>query len=132
MPTGYSGKPLFEKLGVKPGEPLFLVNAPREYFEFLELPKSKVTLAPRFGAGVKVVHAFAETAVDLRIALEKIAPKLSQGQSLWVSWKKGKVTDVTEDSIRKLALPLGVVDVKVCSVSDVWSGLKLVRRAKKS
>jgi hypothetical protein len=128
MATGYSGKPLYEKLGVKPGDALHLINAPKEYFSFLELPKSQVKISPRFSGAVKLVHAFAESRVDLRIAAEKIAPKLESGQIFWVSWKKGKVTEVDDNLVRKILLATGLVDVKVCSVSEEWSGLKFVKR----
>jgi hypothetical protein len=137
---GYSGTPLAKKLGIKSPLKLLTMNAPREYRAWLgELPdgvKLLTTLAPGASAGeakppVEAVHLFATESGFLDATLSKLRKELKQDGFVWVSWpkKSSKVpTDITEDTIREIALPLGFVDIKVCAVSEVWSGLKLVIR----
>jgi hypothetical protein len=129
--TGYSGRPLAAKLGIKAGTVMRTVHAPREYRGLLApLPKgARVTSGGRVRADI--VHHFATTRDELAKALRAYRSKLDAATPVWVSWPKksaGVATDVTEDAIRALALPLGFVDVKVCAVTEVWSGLKLVVR----
>ncbi len=129
--TGYSGTPLIKKLGIKEGSKLFLVNAPPEYLHLVAPLPEGVKIVSRLSNGIDMVHVFSTKEAHLVKTLRASLPKLKQDGMIWVSWPKktAKVsTDITEDIIRKVALPLGLVDIKVCAVDDVWSGLKLVIR----
>ena len=132
MPTiGYSGTPLARKLGLKAPLKLLCINAPKEYESWLgELPDG-VILVRKAGKPVEAAHVFTTESKFLNATLSKLRNELRQDGFVWVSWpkKSSKVpTDITEDTIREIALPLGFVDIKVCAVSEVWSGLKLVIR----
>ena len=129
--AGYSGTPLPAKLGIKPGLLVCAVGAPRDYAKLLgRLPEGaevRATFSPR----ADIVHCFATRKADLAKALKSYRAALQPAAAIWVSWPKkaSRVpTDITEDAIRGIALPLGLVDVKVCAVTEVWSGLKLVLR----
>jgi hypothetical protein len=129
--TGYSGTPLAAKLGIKPGTVMRAVHAPKDYRELLApLPDgARITAGARGRADI--VHHFAKDKAGLAKALRAYRNALEPATPLWISWPKksaGVATDITEDTIREVALPLGYVDVKVCAVSEVWSGLKLVVR----
>lgn len=131
MPVGYSGKPLFEKLGVKADATLVVVNAPKDYKALLEGPPPSVRITSTVGREPRMVHLFCSSVADLKKRLADLTARLARDGMIWVSWPKktSRVpTDITEDRIREVAFPLGLVDVKVCAVSDVWSGLKLVIR----
>jgi hypothetical protein len=132
MAAGYSGTPLAKKLGLGDACRLLLVDAPDDHAAFFggALPPG-VQHAGRAGAEVDVAHVFATERKTLAAHLATLRDKLRPDAVVWVSWPKkaAKVpTDITEDVVRDVALPLGFVDVKVCAVSDVWSGLKLVVR----
>jgi len=127
--VGYSGTPLIKKLGIKPGAIVQLINQPINYFELLETDISdqlyKKNQIP------DLVHLFVKNNKEFETEMKKlkIVCKKNPSLTLWVSWYKkaaGIATDVTEDSIRNYALKNDWVDVKVCAVSDIWSGLKLV------
>ena len=127
---GYSGKPLAQKLGIKESSRILVLNPPDDYLALVG-PLPGVRVATRIGPRVDLVHLFATRRIDLERHLTALRKSLRPDAALWVSWpnKSSKVpTGITEDTIRKVALPLGFVDVKVCAVSDVWSGLKLVVR----
>jgi hypothetical protein len=129
--AGYSGTPLASKLGVKPGMVLRAVHAPENYRALLAPLPDGASIATRAVAKADVVHHFATRRSELATALRSYRKTLDVATPVWVSWPKktAKVpTDITEDTIRDVALPLGYVDVKVCAVSDTWSGLKLVVR----
>jgi hypothetical protein len=129
--AGYSGTPLASKLGVKPGMVLRAVNAPENYRELLAPLPDGASIATRAVARADVIHHFALRRLELETALRSYRRKLDAATPVWVSWpkKSAKVpTDITEDTIRDVALPLGYVDIKVCAVSETWSGLKLVVR----
>ncbi|MBI5718431.1 MAG: DUF3052 family protein [Burkholderiales bacterium] len=129
--AGYSGTPLSKKLGLKEGLAVALVDAPPQLREWLAPLPPGVTFAARPAAGVQLVHAFFTGRAALARSLAAWRNTLDDDAVLWISWPKktAKVpTDITEDVIREVALPLGFVDVKVCAVSEVWSGLKLVVR----
>jgi hypothetical protein len=129
--AGYSGTPLAKKLGLKPPLDVLLIGAPAEYRSWLGDVPEGVSFKAAARGRVKAVHLFTSARTDLQKRLHTLRPQLEPDGFVWVSWPKqaSKVaTDVTEDTIRELALPLGFVDVKVCAVSDVWSGLKLVIR----
>lgn len=129
--AGYSGTPLSGKLGLKPGMKLHVVNEPEGYRDWLAPVPAGLVFGARLGADTALVHLFVDDKRDLAEALRRYREQLAADATVWVSWpkKSSKVpTDITEDVIREVALPLGWVDVKVCAVSDVWSGLKLVVR----
>jgi Protein of unknown function (DUF3052) len=130
-PTGYSGMPLAKKLGLKPPMTLVALDAPREYRSWLGKLPPGVDLVSKATTPLSAVHVFTAKRADLEKRLTDLRKRLEQDGFVWVSWPKkaSKVpTDVTEDVIRGIALSLGFVDVKVCAVSEVWSGLKLVIR----
>ena len=129
--AGYSGTPLAKKLGIREGSRVWLRGAPAGFGDTLQPLPTDVTFERRPGPQVDVAHVFVTRREDLAEALGSLRQQLSPTAALWISWPKkaAKVpTTVTEDVIRELALPLGFVDVKVCAVTDVWSGLKLVVR----
>ncbi|MGQ0766393.1 MAG: DUF3052 domain-containing protein [Gemmatimonadota bacterium] len=128
---GYSGKPLVDKLGFRAGMTVSVIDAPRGYRGWLgELPPGS-RIARDLPPVPEVVHIFATSRKVLAKVLGDLRPVLPDTGFVWVSWPKrtaGVETDITEDVIREVALPMGFVDVKVCAVTDVWSGLKLVIR----
>jgi len=127
---GYSGKPLWIKLGLKPGLRVCLRDAPDDYWDLCAFDAASVTTASA-RATFDFGHVFATSRAALARALKSTAGKLEAGGSLWISWPKkssGVTTDLTEDTLRELALPLGLVDVKVCAVTGAWSGLKFMWR----
>lgn len=129
--AGYSGTPLARKLGIKPGLRAHVVNAPENYQELLGPLPEDVTFVPTLRGKIDFIHAFVTAADDLAAKLATYRKRIVDNGVIWVSWPKkaAKVpTDVTEDVVRELALPLGLVDVKVCAVDETWSGLKLVIR----
>jgi hypothetical protein len=129
--AGYSGTPLAKKLGIKEGFKVYLVKAPAQYRALLAPLPASVRFTSTANSSTNLVHAFATERSALARLLNTLRKELSHEASIWVSWpkKSSKVpTDITEDAIREVALPLGFVDVKVCAVTEVWSGLKLVVR----
>ena len=129
--AGYSATPLVKKLGIKPGVTLYLVNAPSNYPALVSPLPEGVRVQTRLARNIDFIHIFSKNTEHLKKTLMKVLGKLSPDGMIWVSWPKraSKVTtDITEDSVRELALPLGLVDIKVCAVDEVWSGLKLVIR----
>lgn len=132
--AGYSQTPLAKKLGIQQGAKIFLVNAPANYRKLVTPPPAGVKLVARMAADTAVVHIFSNNKARLGKALSNVLAKLKQDGAIWVSWPKkasGVRTDVTEDVICNIALPLGLVDIKVCAIDDTWSGLKLVIRKEK-
>ena len=127
--AGYSGTPLLKKLGIKPGFSVLLINRPDNYFRLLE-----TDISGQLAKGKEIpdlVHLFVENKKEFESEIKKLKSITSKNPNLiiWVSWykKSAKIpTDITEDTIRDYALKNGLVDVKVCAVSDIWSGLKLV------
>lgn len=129
--AGYSPRPLVAKLGIKPGTKVVLLSAPSGYVTTLgQLPAgAKVSRTAR--GPQSFIHMFTRTLADLTKRLPTLNRALKDDGMIWISWPKkasGVASDVTEDTVRDVALPLGLVDVKVCAVDDTWSGLKLVRR----
>ena len=127
--AGYSGTPLIKKLGIKPATKILLLNKPAEYFDLLEtdirdqLCKKNET--------PDLIHLFVKSEKEFISDMKKLVKTIKKNPSItiWVSWfkKSSKIpTDVTEDTIRNFALKNDLVDVKVCAVSEIWSGLKLV------
>ena len=131
QPAGYSGTPLAKKLGIVAGSRVATRHAPEDYCELIAPLPEGVVFDAKVAATTDVVHVFADRRSVLEKELGILRKSIRSDGSVWVSWPKkaSKVpTDITEDTIRELALPLGFVDVKVCAVSEVWSGLKLVIR----
>ena len=129
--SGYSSTPLAKKLGIKTGHAVHTIDAPPHYRALLAPLPDGVRFAPRFSSAVDVVHVFVTAATALRRLIPRIRKQMRTDAVGWVSWPKksaGVETDVTEDVVRAVVLPTGLVDVKVCAVDDVWSGLKLVVR----
>jgi len=129
--SGYSGTPLAKKLGVREGACVWPMAAPEHYLALLEPLPPGVRFVAKLGKGVDLAHLFCTQRAVLSDALDRCRRTLAPDATVWVSWPKkaAKVpTDITEDTIREVALPLGFVDVKVCAVDEVWSGLKLVVR----
>ena len=127
--AGYSGTPLLKMLGIKPGDKLLVVNRPANYFELLEADLTSQLC--KKNEVPDLAHVFAPTKKEFELQMKKLAPIISNNKKIviWVSWYKkssGMVTDITEDAIRNFALKNDLVDIKVCAVSDIWSGLKLV------
>lgn len=130
MTTGYSGTPLAKKLGYKDGESVFALGMPASVKAEISAD-AKVKFVAKAARGLNSAHVFATEAKALTAELKKLRTLLAPAGQVWVSWPKkaAKVeTDITEDTIRAIALPMGYVDVKVCAVDEVWSGLKLVIR----
>ena len=129
--AGYSGTPLAKKLGIGAGSRIFLSDAPKNYMELVAPLPEGVRVVRKIDGETDIVHIFSTKKTRLKAALRDSLAKLRQDGSIWVSWpkKSSKVpTDITEDTIREVALPMGLVDIKVCAVDQVWSGLKLVVR----
>jgi hypothetical protein len=129
--AGYSGTPLVKKLGIAEGFKVLLINAPPEYCALISPLPAGVSFITAANSATNFVHAFATKRLELARLLPSLRRKLRHDALIWVSWPKKSSqvpTEVTEDTIREVALPLGFVDVKVCAVTDVWSGLKLVVR----
>ncbi|HEV8238520.1 MAG TPA: DUF3052 family protein [Thermoanaerobaculia bacterium] len=128
-----SGRPLFVKLGLEEGMRGAVLGGPPRYRESL-MSDSGAELGDALAPGrheLAFVQLFVTRRVELARALPRAMKSLADRGALWVSWPKRAArveTDVTEDVVREVALPLGLVDVKVCAVDEVWSGLKLVRR----
>lgn len=129
--AGYSGTSLIKKLGIKETTNIMLLNAPADYEEIIAADINKqITTSP---AKADLVHLFVTSRKALEEEFSKIISFAKEGLVIWVSWYKkssGRQTDVTEDVIREVVLPTGWVDVKVCAVTDLWSGLKIVKRTR--
>jgi hypothetical protein len=121
-----------KKLGIKPGCRVHVIGAPAEYREWLAPLPEGFAFERRSGkANCDVVHLFVDSFAALRRTLPNARRTIAPAGAIWVSWHKkssGVSTDVTEDAVRGLALETDLVDVKVCAVTDIWSGLKLVVR----
>ena len=127
--AGYSGTPLLKKLGIKPPMKILLSNEPDNYFELLEININDQLCNKN--ETPDLVHLFVKSNKEFELEMKKLQPAWKKNPMIiiWVSWYKksaGIPTDVTEDTIRNYALRNDLVDVKVCAVSDEWSGLKLV------
>ena len=137
--TGYSGTPLAKKLGIKPGMTVAVVGFSGDYSELVDPFPDEVAVAAfdtlpdgRVSASaVDVLHLFTNSRDELFRVLDEARDAIKQDGMIWVSWYKKAAklpTEITEDTIRDAALPMGLVDVKVCAVDEKWSGLKLVIR----
>ena len=129
--AGYSGTPLARKLGIAAASRVVTLNAPDGYRDWLAPLPPGVRFEAAVSPATDVVHLFVDRRAALKTQLDALRVRIAPAAAIWVSWPKkaSKVpTDITEDTIREVALPIGFVDVKVCAVSEVWSGLKLVIR----
>jgi len=130
--AGYSGTPLVKKLGIKPGFDIVFVSAPPDYENELDLP-SEVTVNSRSAKPLDFAQLFVKREIELQRKFSQYAKRLNASGMLWVSWPKkssGVSTDLSENVVRKICLDAGLVDVKICAVNEIWSGLKFVFRLK--
>jgi hypothetical protein len=130
--VGYSGTPLWKKLGYRAGLVALVESTPSGYLDSLALPGD---VAPkwtkRLSQRIELVHLFVTKFSTLESRLKTLRKGIAPECMVWVSWPKkasGMATDITEDRVRDAALPLGFVDIKVCAIDETWSGLKLVIR----
>lgn len=131
MTAGYSGTPLAKKLGFKEGMVIVTIDAPPNYRELVEPLPERVILTEEHRSESDILHVFTNTHDGLFGGLAKFKGLIKQNGMIWVSWYKKAAklpTEITEDTVREAAFPLGLVDVKVCAVDEKWSGLKLVIR----
>ncbi|MEY2507627.1 MAG: hypothetical protein QOH01_1956 [Verrucomicrobiota bacterium] len=129
--AGYSKTPLAQKLGIKPGTEVAALAAPAGYRKLLAPLPEKVSFTEKASAGSGFVHLFVSERQILEKELRRLRALLDDAGVLWISWPKkssGVTTDITEDVIRDVCLPLSFVDIKVCAVDETWSGLKLMIR----
>ena len=129
--AGYSGTPLAKKLGIKDGARVCLTNAPANYARLVRPLPAGVRMVKTIDGDTDLIHIFTTRRRDLDTGLKRAIGRMRANAAVWVSWPKkasGVATDITEDTIREVALPLGLVDIKVCAVDETWSGLKLVMR----
>ena len=127
--AGYSGTPLYKKLGIKENSRLLLLNAPSG-FSIERLP-SGVQLFRRSQPGLNVIVAFVKSNRQLALQFDELAASLADGGGLWIAWPKkasGVMTDVEFATVQRTGLDAGLVDNKVCAIDEVWSGLRFVRR----
>jgi hypothetical protein len=129
-PAGYSGTPLWQKFGLKPGQRLLLMDAPSDFDQLLAgAPEgiTRVSAVSPFDAAV----LFATTVRAQETQLARALPKLASGGMIWLAWPKqasGAATDLSDETIRRMGLAAGLVDIKVCAIDATWSGLKFVHR----
>ena len=137
LPTGYSETPLAQKLGLKDGQRVLFVSLPRELKDlrksrdFIEIAEAGWETFSDGDPGYDLIHGFTASRAILEKSAKKLMQQIDRDGTIWISWPKkaSKVeTDITEDVIREVVLPIGLVDIKVAAVSEVWSGLKLVIR----
>ena len=135
--AGYSGTPLPQKLGFKDGQRVLFISLPKELKDlrtsrhFIEIAEAGWETFTDGDKGYDVIHGFTASRAVLEKAAKPLMDEIDRDGSIWISWPKkaSKVTtDITEDAIRDIVLPIGLVDVKVAAVNDIWSGLKLVIR----
>ncbi len=129
--VGYAGTPLAKKLGIMAGAHMLVGNAPNDYGQWLAPLPADVSFDDQLSKVTDIVHLFVDQRSVLARELAALRKTIRKDAAIWVSWPKKaskQPTDITEDTIRELALPLGFVDVKVCAVSEIWSGFKLVIR----
>ena len=129
--AGYSGTPLAKKLGIVEGSIVTLKNAPEDFDKLLAPLPKRVQFNKRVTTSTDIVHIFTVHRSTLETELNILRDTIRPNCAVWVSWPKKAskvVTDITEDTIREVCLPIGFVDIKVCAVSEIWSALKLVIR----
>jgi hypothetical protein len=128
--AGYSGKPLANKLGIKAGQTVYFEQAPENYKNTLG-PLPQTTVVKTLKGLCDFIQFFTKVRAELELNFPRLKQNLASNGSLWISWPKGasKIkTDLNENVVREIGLKHGLVDVKVCAVDEVWSGLKFVYR----
>jgi hypothetical protein len=131
MPSGYSGTPLAKKLSLRDGQRVWFGGMPQHVGDEIDEYALELTFVADPAEGIDAAHVFVTRREELENLLPSLRQQIASDGQVWVSWPKqtAKVqTDVTEDTIREVALPLGYVDTKVCTIDETWSGLKLVIR----
>jgi hypothetical protein len=131
MAAGYSGTPLAKKLGIKAGASVAFLEAPAGFDETVAPLPDGVEVRRAAEPGLDVVVFFTKARAELEERIEDLRAAIAPAGGLWIGWPKrssGVETDMTEDVVREVALPLGLVDVKVCAIDETWSGLRLVIR----
>ena len=129
--AGYSGKTVVQKLGIKPGFRIFVAGAPAAYETIVGQLPEEASLIGRMSGRIDLIHAFATRRADLGKKLPAYRDAIDPAGMVWISWPKqasGAATDLNENVVRELALPLGLVDIKVCAVDATWSALKFMLR----
>jgi hypothetical protein len=129
--AGYSGTPLPQKLGIKPGNRVAILRAPDGLHKSLRPLPEDTVLRTRARGSVDVILFFVKRRAELERRIARLMSALRPTGGLWIAWPKRSSeipTDITEDAVRDVALPLGLVDNKVCAIDDTWSGLRLVIR----
>lgn len=132
--TGYSKTPLIKKLGIKENTKILFYQSPEHFYHLLGEFPSSVILETEISGKYDYIHFFVSSKKEMQMNLKKMKAALITSGMIWISWpkKSSKVpTDITEDTIREICLPLDLVDIKVCAVDEIWSGLKLVIRKNK-
>ncbi|EMO39239.1 DUF3052 family protein [Leptospira noguchii] len=131
--SGYSAKSLGDKLGLKAGMKVYFKNLPEEVQKELRDQLKEVEIKNNLKGSFDYLHTFEKEIKELKKQFPKLVENLAEKGMIWISWPKGssKVpTDLNENIVREIGLELGIVDVKVCAVSEIWSGLKFYRRKK--
>ena len=135
--TGYSGTPLAQKLGLKDGQRVLFISLPKDLKDlrisrhFIEIAEAGWDSFTDGDPGYDVIHGFTASRAVLQKSAKPLMDSIDRDGSVWISWPKKASqveTDITEDVIREIVLPIGLVDVKVAAVNEIWSGLKLVIR----
>src|ERR1700676_5472546 len=127
--AGYPGNPPVQSFGIKPGFCIFAMGAPAAYSDIVGRLPADVTVATRLQAPLDMAHVFATELPGLAAKLRGCRAAIESDGMIWVSWPKkssGVTTDLTDVVVRDTALPLGLVDIKVCAIDEIWSGLKFV------
>jgi len=129
--AGYSGTPLPKKLGVKPNQRIALVNAPNDFAKVLGPLPENAAILKRLNGPLDLILLFVDREQTLTKQFPILANKLQRNGMIWVAWPKkssGVATDLVFEKVQRIGLDCGLVDVKICAVDDVWSGLKFVIR----
>lgn len=129
--AGYSQTPLVKKLGLKEGNQFYVSGSPIDYSALLGGLPDQVVQKSRLGKNLDFIHYFTKSQKDLEAFIPKALNSIKRDGMVWISWPKKSskiISDINEDTVRSVALPIGLVDVKVCAIDDIWSGLKLVIR----
>lgn len=130
--AGYSSTPLIKKLGIKDTSTLKLINIPSNYFKLLGINKSRLNIQNNTVSNIDFIHIFIKSKIELEI-LALLKSQIKKEGMIWISWPKKSaniLTDINENIIRDEAIKQGLVDVKVCAIDEVWSGLKLIYKLK--
>ena len=131
--AGYSGTPLIKKLGIKPGFRFAVIGSPKDFKKQLGLLPAKAKYVPITGDAIDVILAFFRSERELLSKFSPLAAQLSRNGMIWIAWPKkssGVATDLSFNNVQQTGLDAGLVDVKICAIDEIWSGLKFVYRLK--